>query len=138
MTDTNNKSKLISGRDAGQYVQNLQLFRNSGDNYRHLKGATLWSEFTTTGLYVVYSYGRHWPLLINWKGIWFMNTEKSSRTTNRHRGYVNPGPAVPLSLGEMEYIVSVGPAPEHLVMASKLKLLPDDLIPEATRIRIGG
>ena len=124
MTETT-KSKRISGREAGSYVENLQLFHNSGSNHRHPKGSTLWSEFTTSGLYVVYSYGKHWPLLVNWKGVWFKNTEKSTRTTNRHRGYVSPGPAVPLSLGGMEYIVSVGPA-------------PDELIPMAAAARIGG
>jgi len=139
MTDTNDKPKRISGRAAGQYAQNLQLFYNSGSNYRHPKGATLWSEFTATGLYVVYSYGYHFPLYINWKGVWFANMTKSSRTTNRHRGYANPSkPFTPLSLREMERIISAGPAPEHIVMAAEMKLLPDALIPEATKIRIGG
>jgi hypothetical protein len=138
MTDINDKPKRISGRDAGQYVQNLQLFHNSGTNYNHPKGATLWSAWKDD-LYVVYSYGSHWPLYANWKGVWFANEARSTRTTNRHRGYANPSkPLVHLDLAGMRVLVDRGPVPEHLVMAAMLKLLPDALIPEATKIRIGG
>ncbi len=106
------KSVRTSGWNARQYVQSLTPFHNSGSNHRHPKGSTLWGEYVG-GLYVVYSYGKHWPLLANWKGVWFKNTEKSSRTTNRHRGYVNPGPAVPMDCAGMKFLIDYGPYPER-------------------------
>lgn len=88
---------------------------------------------------MVYSYGKHWPLLANWKGIWFANTEKSTRTTNRHKGYVNPGPAVPLDCAGMRCLIEYAMSPEHIDMAAQMKLLPDErLIAAASAIRIGG
>lgn len=43
-------------------------------------------------LYVVYSYGTHWPLYIYDvdTGVWFENTSSASRTTSRHRSHARP------------------------------------------------
>ncbi len=147
MTDKiTNKSKRVSGSDCHQYVQNLQPFHNSGSNHRHPKGSTLWGKWVTDTndkplLYVVYSYGPHFPLYTNWKGVWFANEERVSRTTNNHKSYAHPRkPCVPLSRDQMvDFAFYTSPKPEHLVEAAKMKLLSDDiLIAEATKIRIGG
>jgi hypothetical protein len=133
------KSKLVSGQDCRSFVKELKLFHNSGFNSGHPKGATLWSELRDD-IYVVYSYGQHWPLYINWKGIWFSNNDKSpSRTTSKHTSQTNPYvPTVPVSnYGLMDIVHKGYPAPELLVKAAKLKLIPEHLIPEATYIRIG-
>lgn len=42
------------------------------------------------GLYVVYSYGRHWPLFIRHDGVWYGNSDRYSRTTSRHESQSNP------------------------------------------------
>ena len=42
-------------------------------------------RWVTPDLYVVYSYGEHWPLAawLPWEQ-WYVNTERNSATTNRH------------------------------------------------------
>ena len=138
-TDMSEKSTRLAGQDCRSFVKELKLFHNSGFNTRHPKGSTLWSE-KRGDTYVVYSYGNHWPLLINWNGIWFANKDKSpSRTTTRHTSQTNPYvPAVPLSSMEMCRMASYSkPEPEMLVKAAKLKLIPNHLIPEVTAIRVG-
>ena len=137
------KSTRVGGQSCRLYIQKLQLFHNSGSNHRHPKGSTLWSEWATyadgtPSLYVVYSYGRHWPLYINWNGVWFSNTDKYSRTTTKHASQTHPlTQCVPLSKIDMEYLVLFGrPQPDILVKAAQLKLLSDDLISEVTKARI--
>lgn len=136
MTDTN-KSTRVSGWKAREYVQKLQLFHNSGTNHRHPKGATLWSE-QRGDIYVVFSYGYHWPLYINWKGVWFSNKDKYSPTTSKHSSQANPlVGTVPLDQSLMVLLLAKErPCPEMVVMAAQLKLLPDSLIPEVTKVRI--
>lgn len=131
------KSTRVGGQSCRPYVQQLQLFHNSGSNHRHPKGSTLWSE-RRGDLYTVFSYGHHWPLYINWKGVWFANRGKISRTTTKHASQAHPlTQCVPLSIVEMEYLVLSGrPQPDILVKAARLKLLPEHLIPEATKARI--
>jgi hypothetical protein len=46
-------------------------------------GSNLWGE-TREGLYVVFSYGGHWPLLVNKDGVWYQNSDKYSASTSRH------------------------------------------------------
>jgi hypothetical protein len=91
-------------------------------------------------LYVVYSYGRHWPLWANWRGLWFGNTDKYGPTTSKHYSQTHPHKGfVGLSKIDMEYLVLFGqPDNASVVKAAKLKLLPDELIPMATAARIGG
>lgn len=54
------------------------------------------------GLYVVYSYGHHYPLAIGHPstGKWAVCVEPSSRTTGKHRGYILRGiyPTVPVEI----------------------------------------
>jgi len=138
-TNMSVKSTLVSGQKCRSFVKELKLFHNSGFNSGHPKGATLWSE-QQGNIYVVYSYGKHWPLLAHWKGIWFSNEDQSpSQTTTRHTSQTNPYvPTVPVSgYGLMDIIRRGYPAPELLVQAATLKLIPEHLIPEATYIRIG-
>lgn len=133
------KSKLVSGKNCRSFIQELKLFHSSGTNHRHPKGSTLWSEQLNHNLYVVYSYGTHWPLLANWKGVWFSNEDKSTRTTNRHRTYTSPYvPTVEVSRYIMKDIIDRRcPAPELLVQAAILKLVPEHMISEVTSIRVG-
>lgn len=133
------KSVRVSGWKCREYVQQRKLFHNSGSNHRHPKGSTLWSE-QRGDIYVVFSYGYHWPLYINWRGIWFSNVGKASRTTSKHASQANPFcPTVPLSGFEMKAIMDAGrPTPEHLVQAATKGItIPEDLIPVVVGQRIG-
>lgn len=42
------------------------------------------------GIYIVYSYGHHWPLFIHKNGVWYENCSRSTRTTNRQRVQFRP------------------------------------------------
>jgi len=133
------KSTRVSGQECRSFIQELKLFHNSGFNTRHPKGSTLWSELRDD-LYVVYSYGQHWPLYINWRGIWFSNkSDTPSRTTTRHRTHANPYvPTVPLTSMKMCWMAAHNkPEPDMLIEAAKLNLVPEHLIPEVTAIRVG-
>ena len=139
------KSTRVSGRDCREFVRERKPFHNSGTNHRHPKGSTLWGEWLNDNLYVVYSYGTHWPLLVNWRGIWFSNEEKSSRTTATHVRHTSPyflvggrEPSVKVSCYALKDIIDRRrPAPELLVQAAMLKLIPERLIPEVSAIRVG-
>lgn len=142
MTD---KITVTSGWAARQYVQKLQPFRNNATGGKGPKNASLWGEWTTFAddsdpLYVVYSYGRHWPLWANWKGVWFGNTDKFSRTTTKHYSQTHPHKGfVGLSKIDMEYLVLFGePDATALVAAARLKLLPDELLGVAAQMRLAG
>lgn len=53
---------------------------------------TCFAEYTSNGCYVVYSYGKHYPVLI-WEPVtkmWFVNEDRNSRTTNRHKSLCRP------------------------------------------------
>jgi hypothetical protein len=138
-TAMSEKSTRVSGWKCRTYVQNLIPFHNSGSNIGHPMGATLWGERQGDS-YVVYSYGRHWPLYVNWRGIWFSNRDKYSPTTSKHASQANPlVNTVPLPKIDLEYLVLFEvPHDNDLIEAAKLNLLPEDLIPMAAAKRIGG
>jgi hypothetical protein len=129
-TDMSVKSTRVSGWKCRSFVQDCIPFHNSNKQlFGEQRGE----------LYVVYSYGYHWPMYANWKGIWFRNTEKFSRTTTKHDSQTNPlVPTVPLSKLDLEFLVLFGkPDGNALLGAAKLKLVPEHLIPEVTAIRVG-
>lgn len=84
----------IANRDARRFVE----FRTP------FTGSNLFSETTSTilspqeSIYTVYSYGRHWPLLLCVTGnhregqyhIWFGNSDKYSVTTSKHMSQCIP------------------------------------------------
>jgi hypothetical protein len=50
----------------------------------------LFGRYETPLLYVVYSYGDHWPLFA-WDGFeWYENADKCSMTTSHHHSYAHP------------------------------------------------
>ena len=66
-------------------------------------------NYPTTGYYVVFSYGLHWPLFIyDYKqGQWYGNIDKYSATTSKHYNKLNPGNVLPLSCEGMKGLVNV-------------------------------
>lgn len=94
----------VSGWKCRDYVRRCEPFQNNG--------RSLWSEWVGD-IYVVYSYGRHWPLYACWKGAWFKNADRYSRTTSKHAVQAHPlvdTPVTPLSRADMERLVIMGAA----------------------------
>jgi hypothetical protein len=80
--DTNAKGPRVAGWKARPYVQARLPFRNHNNQ--------LFARWETPLLYVVYSYGDHWPLFI-WDGFdWYENEDKVSPTTTKHRSQTHP------------------------------------------------
>lgn len=77
------KPTKISGQKARAYVQARKPFTNhNGQLYGKWDGA----------VYVVYSYGPHWPLFIYdaKHDVWFENEDRYSATTSKHRSQTHP------------------------------------------------
>ena len=80
----------VAGWEARPYVQARTPFTNHNKQ--------LFGRYETPLLYVVYSYGEHWPLFA-WDGFdWYENEEKYSLTTSKHRSQTHPlTPTIKLS-----------------------------------------
>lgn len=76
-------TKKVSGWKARPMVQTKENFTNHN---KQLYGR--WDG----SLYVVYSYGPHWPLFIYdaKHNVWFENEDKYSPTTTKHRSQTHP------------------------------------------------
>lgn len=61
--------------------------------------------------YVVYSYGKHWPLFIYEGGHWYENCDKYSPSTSRHQNQARPidfNLTMPMTTEQMQTIVRWG------------------------------
>jgi hypothetical protein len=71
----------IANRDARVFVDSLEPF----------KANNIFAE-NTGPLYVVYSYGHHWPMFVFNRNTrqWYTHDDRYSRTTSKHRGQAMP------------------------------------------------
>lgn len=58
-------------------------------------------------LYVVYSYGYHWPLFVRSAcGVWYENANKYSVSTSKHRSQVHPlVDTIPMSVADLKMFI---------------------------------
>lgn len=75
------KVKHTTNTKARHYVQNQQPFI----------GSNLYSE-NIGSLYIVYSYGRHWPLFVYdaYQGLWYENEDKYRVSTSKQHRQAHP------------------------------------------------
>lgn len=73
----------IANKDARKEVANRWEFK--GANTRRE-----WIGHEAHTGYVVYSYGRHWPLFIWFDGVWYGNADRYSVATSKHRSQLHP------------------------------------------------
>ena len=69
-------------------------------NREEFKGSNLFGEWDgasdyfdisdTYTPYIVYSYGRHFPIYLYLNGIWYENTDKYSVSTSKHQTQARP------------------------------------------------
>ena len=87
-------------RHAKQYVHNKQNFI----------GSNLMGQWHASGVYVVYSYGHHFPIWVyDCIGGWFGNVDKYSRTTSRHQSQTHPNQDIHwLHTDALLYLVKLG------------------------------
>ena len=55
------------------------------------KSNNVFGETRDNNVYVVYSYGRHFPMYAYIDGEWHRNTDGYSRTTAKHKSQASPG-----------------------------------------------
>lgn len=77
----------IANRDARRFVNDCISFKGN-----HLSG-----EILRVGLYVVYSYGSHFPIYAKIKGKWYGNKDKYSVSTSKHQSQACP-------FGDIKYV----------------------------------
>jgi hypothetical protein len=75
----------ISTRSCRTKVQTRSPFRCHGSLY----GTQVCARDGST-MYVVYSYGTHWPLFVWHEGTWYENADRYSVTTSKHRSAAHP------------------------------------------------
>jgi hypothetical protein len=96
----------INNNEARRYVQHRCSF----------KASNLFAERKDIGgLYVVYSYGYHWPLWVYdpKAEVWLENLNRYSLTTTRHRVQTNPYPdyngrVVRMTCDDLKFLIIVG------------------------------
>ena len=88
-------AKRIANKNARQYVNELKDFKGSyNKNATH--NASIFASnikcYLCKGLYIVYSYGYHFPMYIYDKqtGIWVGSKDKYSSSTTRHQSDCRP------------------------------------------------
>ena len=75
---------VIANQNARKYVENRQVFT----------GSHTFSEYAKNKnggeLYVVFSYGYHFPLFVFTENQWYFNKDKYSVTTSKHKSQLRP------------------------------------------------
>ena len=69
----------IANRDCRSYVERKEEFEGSNLYARKIGK-----------IYVVYSYGRHYPMFLCRKGHWYENSDKYSSSTSKHHSQARP------------------------------------------------
>ena len=90
----------IANKNARQYVE----------EWRPFLGSNLYAV-SQCGLYVIYSYGRHYPLAVYDPAVltWFSNCDRYSRSTTRHQQQCGwPGQDRPRTTEQLTAIVLAG------------------------------
>lgn len=74
-------TRRVANKDARAYVRIREEFTGSNT-------FSMW--YYQPKMYVVYSYGVHWPLFIYADGKWYENAEKYSPSTSKHHSQLHP------------------------------------------------
>ncbi len=97
----------VTLRTAGEAVRRREQF----------KGSNIYGVAHLTGLYVVYSYGLHFPVYVwdRWAG-WIRNTDKYSPSTSRHQIACHPGVTdmLEMNTGQMRDLIAAGSWAEYV------------------------
>lgn len=87
--------KRLSNRDAYKATTNKEDFKANnlfGEHTTFMEGPSYKSERACDrqSAYVVYSYGYHFPMYMEWCGVWYANQDRFSMTTSKHKGQARP------------------------------------------------
>ena len=105
----------VSNNKARDFVNGLKEFEGSNTFGKWIKWVT---DDKTDEIYVVYSYGSHFPMYIYDKeqGKWIGNKDKYSRSTTRHQSQLRPSSVgLWLNTDEMKDVVWHGGLVAHTI-----------------------
>ena len=81
-----------------EYVNNKIEFKANNIFSEHIK---------KDKLYIVYSYGHHFPMYIKYKNTWYENSDKYSVTTSKHTSQARPNkPTKLLNTSELKRLIN--------------------------------
>jgi hypothetical protein len=99
----------IANSKARGYVSSHKPFMGSNLFAKWLYPTDTNPEVEDKGVYVVYSFGDHYPMFVYAEGTWFENEDKFSRTTSKHKTQCRPTErTILLSTAWMKQLVAVG------------------------------
>ncbi len=120
----------VANKNASQYVDNLDRF--TGSNTFAVNEAFKHENFVKhnsneyggyENLYVVYSYGYHFPMYIydRQAGIWIGNEDRYSMSTSKHQSQCRPSEAVEcwLNTDEMKDYIRCGSMMSYMERKAK-------------------
>ena len=70
----------VANKNASKYVDELKTFQ----------GSNTFAEEHTDNLYVVYSYGYHFPMYVKYRNTWYENNDKYSVSTSKQQSQSRP------------------------------------------------
>lgn len=86
----------ITNRDSRRFAEQCLPF----------KANNIFGEYNREGVYVVYSYGYHYPMFAYLNGTWYENSDKYSVTTSKHHGQARPaGDTVKVNTEDLQRLI---------------------------------
>ena len=123
-------SARVSNQDVPRLVAYRDAFKTNNETvFSHTyTGGFVGGE--PTNVYVVYSYGRHFPMAAYFAhdDCWLVNESKYSSTTSRHQSLVrrgiamNPKPTAYVTTSELEAALYYGRVNDYFVSVDDLRL----------------
>ena len=113
----------VANKDARKYVNELEEFKGSYNKYAD---ASIFAENSDNkNLYVVYSYGYHFPMYIydRQAGIWIGNKYKETVTTSKHQSQCRPSAEIKCWLytaDEMNEYIRCGSMMKYMEVKAKV------------------
>ena len=82
----------VANKNASKYVNELKEFKGSYNRYGKHNASIFAENSDNENLYVVYSYGYHFPMYIydRQAGIWIGSNDEHSPTTSKHQSQCRP------------------------------------------------
>jgi hypothetical protein len=101
-----------SNKEASTYVDNKEAFI----------GSNTWGAWMGDSLYVVYSYGHHFPMYVWGDGMWMANKDKYSRSTSKHQSQLRPRGLInkQLDTASIKELVSAGSVTEWTIQKAQI------------------
>lgn len=98
----------IANKDCRTHVQHRQAFTANNIFAEYITHNANGDQLDTCR-YVVYSYGKHFPMYIYEGGVWYANCDKYSPTTSKHQTQANPclGQTIPTPMDTKQMLTIV-------------------------------